>query len=99
MYILGNNLVFLTEVLMINLGTSVGSTLTNAASSISDSVKEVRKASQHVASSTIVRPVEGTGEITKPMLNMKESANLVAANGKVIKAADEQLGSLLDTQA
>lgn len=84
---------------MVNLGTSVGATLSNAAAGISESVKEVRKASQQVVSSTITRPVEGTGEIAQPMLNMKENANLVAANGKVIKAADEQLGTLLDTQA
>lgn len=84
---------------MVNMGTSVGSTFSNAASSISESVKEVRQASQQVVSSTIERPVEGIHEISSSLITMKESTNLVAANGKVIEAADQQLGSIIDTNA
>lgn len=84
---------------MVNMGTSLGSTFSNAASSISESVKEVRQASQQVVSSSIERPVEGSHEISNSLITMKENTNLVAANGKVIEAADQQLGKIIDTEA
>lgn len=84
---------------MVNMGTSLGSTFSNAASSISESVKEVRQASQQVVSSSIERPVEGSHEISKSLITMKENTNLVAANGKVIEAADQQLGTIIDINA
>lgn len=84
---------------MVNMGTSLSSTFSNAASSISDSVKEVRQASQQVVESTTARPVEGTSKISDSLITMKENTNLVAANGKVIEAADNQLGTLIDTNA
>lgn len=84
---------------MVNMGTTVGSSFSTAASSISDSIKEVREASQQVVESTTTRPVEGSTEISKSLITMKESTNLVAANGKVIEAADQQLGTLLDVTA
>lgn len=84
---------------MVNMGTSLGSSFSNAASSISESVKEVRQASQQVVESTTARPVEGTNKISDSLITMKENTNLVAANGKVIEAADNQLGTLIDINA
>jgi exonuclease VII small subunit len=48
---------------------------------------------------TTSRPVEGVGNLSSAMTDLKQGEQAVAAGSKVLEAADKQLGTLIDTQA
>lgn len=85
---------------MNNIGSSVGSAYTIAANTINQGNAQAQQAAQEVAVASFTeRPVEGAGEISKPITDLKEAEHLVSAGGKVMQAADEQVGTLLDIKA
>jgi predicted secreted protein len=86
------------EVVM-NIGSTTGSTFATAAYGVSQGTEQVAKAAQTVVETTTERPVEGTGDLASAMTDMKQGQQATDANAKVLQAADRQLGSLIDTQA
>lgn len=83
-----------------NIGSSMGSTYTVAANTISQGNTQLQQAAQEVATTALTdRPVEGAGELVKPMTDLKQAEHLVSAGGKIMQAADEQVGTLLNIKA
>ena len=82
-----------------NIGSTAGSAFTSGAYAIDQGTNQARRAVQDVVDATTVRPAEGVGELAQPMTDLKRAEHLVAAGGKVVKAADEQLGTLINTTA
>lgn len=82
-----------------NIGSTTGSSFTSGTYAISQGVSQASRAAQEVVEATTTRPVEGVGELSKPMTDLKRAEHLVAAGGKVVQAADEQLGTLIDIKA
>lgn len=83
-----------------NIGSTMGSAYTVAANTINQGSTQAQQAAQEVATTAFTdRPVEGTGDLAKPMTDLKQAEHLVAAGGKIMQAADEQVGTLLNIKA
>ncbi len=82
-----------------NIGSTSGSSFTIATAGIQQSSEQVKQASQEVVAATTTRPTQGTVEVTDALLKLKEGEQGLAANAKVLAAADQQLGTLLDIKA
>jgi hypothetical protein len=88
----------IVEVLM-NLGSTSGSSFSIATAGVQQNAEQVKQASQQVVEATTARPAQGTIEVTDALLKLKEGEQGVTANAKVLEAADKQVGSLLDITA
>lgn len=84
---------------MNTIGTSLGSAFTTAANAINTGVEQVTRVAQDVHDATTARPVEGVGNLAESMTDFKRAEHLVAAGSKVVQAADEQVGTLLNITA
>ncbi|MBL4797773.1 MAG: hypothetical protein JKY50_10205 [Oleispira sp.] len=82
-----------------NLGSVSGSSFSIATAGIQQSTEQVKQASLEVVAATTARPAQGTVEVTDALVKLKEGEQGVAANAKVLEAADKQLGSILDIEA
>ena len=82
-----------------NIGSTSGSSFSIATAGIQKSTEQVREASQQVVAATTARPTQGSIEVTDALVKLKEGEQGVAANAKVLEAADKQIGTLLDIQA
>lgn len=82
-----------------NLGSTSGSSFSIATAGVQQSTEQVKQAAQQVVEATTARPAQGTVEVTDALLKLKEGEQGVAANAKVLEAADKQIGSLLDIEA
>ncbi len=82
-----------------NLGSTSGSSFSIATAGIQQSTDQVKQAAQQVVEATTARPAQGTVEVTDALIKLKEGEQGVAANAKVVEAADKQIGSLLDIEA
>lgn len=83
-----------------NVGSTMGSAYTVASNTITQGTAQAQQAAQEIATTAFTeRPVEGAGELSKPMTDLKQAEHLVAAGGKVMQAADEQMGTLIDIKA
>lgn len=82
-----------------NIGSTMGSAFTAGAYAINQGTSQVQRAAQDVVDATTTRPVEGTGELAKPMTDLKQAEHLVKAGSKVVQAADSQVGTVLDITA
>lgn len=82
-----------------NIGSTTGSAFTSASYAIDQGMTQVRRAAQDVADATTERPVEGVGEASSAMVELREGENNVSAGAKVLQASDKTLGTLIDTQA
>lgn len=82
-----------------NIGSTLGSTFTSGSYAISQGTSQAQRAAQDVVDATTGRPVEGVGDLSKPMTDLKQAEHLVKAGSKVIQAADTQTGTLLDIMA
>lgn len=82
-----------------NLGSTSGSSFSTASAGVQQSSEQVKQAAQQVVEATTARPTQGTIEVTDALLKLKEGEQGVAANAKVLEAADKQIGSLLDIEA
>ncbi|MEN9465725.1 MAG: hypothetical protein RL217_1906 [Pseudomonadota bacterium] len=82
-----------------NIGSTMGSAFTSGSYAISQGNNQVQRAAQDVVDATTSRPVEGVGDLSKPMTDLKQAEHLVKAGSKVIQAADAQTGTLLDIMA
>ena len=82
-----------------NLSLTSGSSFSTASAGVQQSSEQVKQAAQQVVEATTARPAQGTVEVTDALLKLKEGEEGVAANVKVLEAADKQIGSLLDIEA
>jgi hypothetical protein len=82
-----------------NLGSTSGSSFSIATAGVQQSSEQVKQAAQQVVEATTARPAQGTIEVTDALLKLKEGEQGMAANFKVLEAADKQLGSILDIDA
>ena len=82
-----------------NLGSTSGSSFSIATAGIQQSTDQVKQAAQQVVEATTARPAQGTVEVTDALIKLKEGEQGVAANAKVLEAADKQIGTLLDIEA
>lgn len=82
-----------------NIGSTAGSAFTSAATGISQGIEQVRQAAQQVNDATTTRPVQDAPEVSEGLVNLREGERQVEASSKVLEAADQQLGTLIDIQA
>lgn len=82
-----------------NIGSTVGSAFTTAASGINQGTEQVKRAAQDVADATTTRPVEGADKLAKSTIDLKQGERSVEANAKTLQAADKTLGSIIDIEA
>lgn len=82
-----------------NIGSTMGSALTTAATGINQGSEQVSRAAERVVEATTSRPVQGTGDIAEAMTDLKQGERSVEMNAKVMQAADKTLGSIIDIQA
>ncbi len=82
-----------------NIGSTTGSAFTSGAYAVDQGNVQVKRAAQDVVDATTSRPVEGVGNLSSAMTDLKQGEETVAAGSKVLEAADKQLGTLIDTQA
>ncbi|QQD23449.1 hypothetical protein GJQ55_02650 [Venatoribacter cucullus] len=82
-----------------NIGSTAGSAFTSATYAIDQGTTQVRRAAQDVADATTERPTEAPGKLAESMTDLKRGELLVQAGGKVMDAADKQLGTLINTTA
>ncbi len=82
-----------------NLGSTSGSSFSIATAGIQQSSDQVKQAAQQVVEATTARPAQGTVEVTDALIKLKEGEQGVAANAKLLEAADKQIGTLLDIEA
>jgi hypothetical protein len=82
-----------------NIGSTSGSSFSIVTAGIQKSTEQVREASQQVVEATTARPAQGSIEVTDALVKLKEGEQGVAANAKVLEAADKQIGTLLDIKA
>ncbi|MDF1762929.1 MAG: hypothetical protein P1U57_05930 [Oleibacter sp.] len=82
-----------------NIGSTAGSSFTNAASNVVQVTEQVQRVAQDVADATTSRPVEGVGKLATAMTDLKQQEVQMSASVKVMQAADSNLGSLIDTNA
>jgi hypothetical protein len=82
-----------------NLGSTSGSSFSIATAGVQQSSEQMKQAAQQVVEATTTRPAQGTVEVTDALLKLKEGEQGMAANVKVLEAADKQLGSILDIDA
>jgi len=82
-----------------NIGTTTGSALTTAASTVSQGMDQVKRTAQDVVDATTERPVEGAGKTAKAAIDLKQAEVAVEAGSKVMSAADKQIGTLIDISA
>ncbi|GGY48171.1 hypothetical protein GCM10011297_21360 [Bacterioplanes sanyensis] len=82
-----------------NIGSTAGSAFTTASTGVAQGIDQVRQAAQQVNDATTTRPVENSPEVSEGLVNLREGERQVEANAKVLEAADQQLGTLIDIQA
>lgn len=82
-----------------NIGSTTGSVMTTSSQSLVQSTEQVQKAVQNVVDATSERPVGETEKLTEAMVDVKQGQQEVDANAKLVKAADDNLGTLLDIKA
>lgn len=82
-----------------DIGSTMGSSFTAGAQAIHQGVAQSTRAAQEVVDATTSRPVEQTAKVAEPMVQMQQAEHLVAVGGKVVQAADEQLGTLINIKA
>ncbi len=58
--------------------------------------QKVTQAAQDVVSATTDRPVSQTSDIARPLAEQQEGRRQVEASAKVVEAAQQTLGSLID---
>lgn len=82
-----------------DIGSTMGSSFTAGAQVINQGVAQATRASQEVVDATTARPVEQTSNVAESMVQLQQSEHLVAVGGKLVQAADQQLGTLIDIKA
>jgi hypothetical protein len=82
-----------------NIGSTTGSAFTTASAGISQGTEQVKRAAQDVVDATTERPVEGPDKLADAATDLKQAERSVEANAKVLKAADQTVGSIIDVQA
>lgn len=73
------------------------SPMNNAMNLITTSQHRLAGAAQQIAGATIRET--GDQDLTKPMVGLLEARTEAAAGAKLIKTADEMIGTLLDVRA
>ncbi|MFY9178720.1 MAG: hypothetical protein WAO12_02945 [Venatoribacter sp.] len=82
-----------------DIGSTSGSSFTLAQSTISQGASQVREAAQQTVEAITDRPVEGTTSLEQTSVNLKKGELLVSVGGKLLDAAEQQAGSLINTVA
>lgn len=72
----------------------IDDTLKNALAGLQSGINSARAATGEVARLTTDN--KDVHDMIKPLLDLNESEQKVAANAKVVKAADEMLGQIID---
>lgn len=73
--------------------------MNTSVSSIQRGMTEMQQSAHKIARFGTVDSSANTGNLTDDLVNLKLQKNQVVASTKVIKTADEMLGSLLDIRA
>lgn len=80
--------------------SSIGRTaLTAGLAGIQRGETKITQAAQDVVEATTQRPVDSTSRLEKPLLDQKEGLTQVEASAKVVKTADQMIGSMIDMRA
>lgn len=82
-----------------NIGSTTGSAFTSAAYAVDQGNTQVTRAAQDIADAATSRPVESVDKTASALTELKEGETAVAAGTKVLEAADQQMGTLIDIKA
>lgn len=82
-----------------NIGSTAGSSFSIPTQAMAQGAEQVTGAVQQVVDATTTRPVEETGSISEGVVDLQQGKQLVGAAGRLIEAAESQIGSLINTQA
>ncbi|NVK36507.1 MAG: hypothetical protein HWE18_01160 [Gammaproteobacteria bacterium] len=74
----------------------LGGALSAGLAGIQKGEQQVTQAAQEVVSATTERPVTQTQDVAKALVEEKEGQRQVEASAKVVEAADQTIGSLVD---
>ncbi|MFY0641032.1 MAG: hypothetical protein JXR16_08300 [Bermanella sp.] len=74
----------------------LGGALSAGLAGIQKGEQQVTQAAQQVASASTERPVSPNQDVAKALLEEKEGQRQVEASAKVVQAADQTIGSLVD---
>lgn len=74
----------------------LGGALSAGLAGIQKGEQQVTQAAQEVVSATTDRPATPTQDVAKALVEEKEGQRQVQASAKVVEAADETIGSLVD---
>jgi flagellar hook-associated protein FlgK len=77
----------------------VGSAINQGLIGMQRSQLSINQSAQQIASAAIEGPKASPQVLVENMVNLKVQENLFDANAKVIKTANDTLGSLLDVRA
>jgi len=79
---------------------AINSVLSTGVQGMMQSQRQINRAASEIAQvSTSETPLQTAAELTEPLITMKIEQNVFDASAKVVSAADEMLGTLLDTKA
>lgn len=78
----------------------VGSVLSQGVAGLQRSQGEINKSAQQIAqASTTERDNPSRNDVTEALVNIKAETQVFNSSAKVVKAADEMVGTLLNTRA
>lgn len=79
---------------------SIGSVLNTGIQGVQTGVRGMEQAAQEIVQAGSSNSTNGgSGDFVEPIMDLKLYENSVEASAKVIKTADEMIGTLLDTMA
>lgn len=79
---------------------SIGSVLNTGIQGVQTGVRGMEQAAQEIVQAGSSNSTNsGAGDFVEPIMDLKLYENSVEASAKVIKTADEMIGTLLDTMA
>lgn len=82
-----------------NIGSTVGSVMQTSATALPPLAEDVQKSAKQVNQTAIQRPVEGVQSVVENMTDMKQGQQESDANARLVRASDDALGSLINTEA
>jgi len=76
--------------------SGAGSAMSTGLAGIQKGQEQLAQSAHQVANANTTRPVSGSQELSKPLMEQKEAQQQVEASAKVVEAGSKMIGSLVD---
>jgi len=78
----------------------IGSVVTQGLIGIQNSQSSIQQSAQQIAQASSAKPTDSKStDLAEPLINIKAQSQVFDSSAKVIKAANESIGTLLDIKA